>query len=128
MDLLFIWFVLIVIVVMMYVFFDGMDLGVGMLIFLVMDEDECNLMMVIIEFVWDGNEIWLILGGGGLFVVFLFVYVVLMFVFYLLVFFMLVVFIFWGVVFEFWYKVVWLVIKVFWNGVFYGGFLVVVFF
>ncbi|MEO0785690.1 MAG: cytochrome d ubiquinol oxidase subunit II, partial [Pseudomonadota bacterium] len=77
-DLPLIWAVLIAVAVMMYVLLDGMDLGVGMLSFFASDTDERNMMTATIEPVWDGNETWLILGGGGLFAAFPLAYAIIM--------------------------------------------------
>lgn len=121
MDLPLIWAFLIAIAVMMYVLLDGMDLGVGMLTFFAKDEAERNLMTASIEPVWDGNETWLILGGGGLFAAFPLAYAVLMPAFYLPVLVMLAALIFRGVAFEFRHKAVREPTRKFWNGAFYGG-------
>ena len=67
MDLPLIWSGLIATAVMLYVLLDGADLGIGILTAFAKDKQERNLMTATIEPVWDGNETWLILGGGGLF-------------------------------------------------------------
>ncbi len=121
MDLPLIWAVLIAVAVMLYVLLDGMDLGIGMLTFLAKDEAERNLMTATIEPVWDGNETWLVLGGGGLFAAFPLAYAVLMPAFYLPVLLMLAALIFRGVAFEFRHKAVRPHTQQFWNGAFYGG-------
>ena len=124
MDYPLIWSALIATAVMLYVLLDGMDLGVGMLTALAKDEDERNLMTASIEPVWDGNETWLILGGGGLFAAFPLAYAVLMPAVYLPVLFMLAALIFRGVAFEFRHKAVRAPTRRFWNGAFAGGSLV----
>lgn len=116
-----IWSMLIATAVMMYVLLDGMDLGVGMLTFLAKDEEERNMMTATIEPVWDGNETWLVLGGGGLFAAFPLAYSILMPAFYLPVLVMLAALIFRGVAFEFRHKAVRRPTHLFWNGAFYGG-------
>ena len=121
MDYPLIWSGLIAVAVMMYVLLDGMDLGVGMLTALARGEEERNLMTATIEPVWDGNETWLILGGGGLFAAFPLAYSVLMPAFYLPVLVMLAALIFRGVAFEFRHKAVREPTRKFWNGAFYGG-------
>ena len=70
MELSLIWAVLIAVAVMMYVLLDGFDLGVGMLTGIVKTEAERTIMAASIEPVWDGNETWLVMGGGGLFAAF----------------------------------------------------------
>ena len=127
MDLPLIWAVLIAVAVMMYVVLDGMDLGVGMLSAFAEDDEERNMMSATIEPVWDGNETWLILGGGGLFAAFPLAYAVIMPAVYLPVLVMLAALIFRGVAFEFRHKAVRGPTRRFWNGAFYGGSLVAAF-
>ncbi len=121
MDYALIWSLLIATAVMLYVLLDGMDLGVGMLTFFASSDDERNMMTATIEPVWDGNETWLILGGGGLFAAFPLAYAVLMPAFYLPILIMLAALIFRGVAFEFRHKAVREPTRLFWNGAFYGG-------
>ena len=121
MDLPLIWSVLIATAVMLYVLLDGMDLGVGILTGLARSDEERNLMTASIEPVWDGNETWLILGGGGLFAAFPLAYAILMPAFYLPVLLMLAALIFRGVAFEFRHKAVRKPTRLFWNGAFFGG-------
>ncbi|WP_370235762.1 MULTISPECIES: cytochrome d ubiquinol oxidase subunit II [Henriciella] len=120
-DLPLIWAILIAVAVMLYVLLDGMDLGIGILTGLAKDDEERNLMTATIEPVWDGNETWLILGGGGLFAAFPLAYAILMPAFYLPVLLMLAALIFRGVAFEFRHKAVRKPTKLFWNGAFFGG-------
>lgn len=127
MDLPLIWAVLIAVAVMMYVLLDGFDLGVGVLTSFARNDAERNLMSASIEPVWDGNETWLVLGGGGLFAAFPLAYSILMPAFYLPVIVMLAALIFRGVAFEFRHKAVRPVTKAFWNGAFSGGSLVAAF-
>ena len=101
MDLPFIWSMLIATAVMLYVLLDGMDLGIGMLTGLAKDDDERNLMTATIEPVWDGNETWLILGGGGLFAAFPLAYAIILPAVYVPIIVMLLALIFRGVAFEF---------------------------
>ena len=121
MDLPLIWAVLIAVAVMMYVLLDGFDLGIGILTGFAADEDERSMMTASIEPVWDGNETWLVLGGGGLFAAFPLAYAILIPAFYLPVFIMLAALIFRGVAFEFRHKAVRQPTKRFWNGAFFGG-------
>ena len=120
-DLPLIWAVLIAVAVMMYVILDGFDLGVGILTIFADDETERTALTSSIEPVWDGNETWLILGGGGLFAAFPLAYSILMPAFYLPVLVMLAALIFRGVAFEFRHKAVRPLTKKFWNGAFAGG-------
>ena len=66
MDLALIWAGLIGLAVLIYVVLDGFDLGVGILFPLARSHDERGLMMNAVAPIWDGNETWLVLGGGAL--------------------------------------------------------------
>ncbi len=101
-DLAFIWAGLIAFAVLAYVVLDGFDLGVGIL-FPVLpaarrDRDE---MMNSVAPVWDGNETWLVLGGGGLIAVFPLAYAIVMPALYAPIIAMLLGLVFRGVAFEF---------------------------
>lgn len=63
----FLWFIVVVILLTGYVILDGFDLGVGMLHLLSKKDEERRLMLNSIGPVWDGNEVWLVTGGGALF-------------------------------------------------------------
>lgn len=116
-----IWAFILAIGVMMYVLLDGFDLGVGMLTTRAGSDEERNMMTATIEPVWDGNETWLIIGGGGLFAAFPTAYAVIMPAFYLPVLIMLAALIFRGVAFEFRHKAVRPLTKKFWNAAFAWG-------
>lgn len=73
-DLNTIWFILIGILLTGYAILDGFDLGVGALHLLVKDDTERRIMINSIGPVWDGNEVWLVTGGGALFAAFPHVY------------------------------------------------------
>ena len=62
----------------MYVIVDGFDLGVGILFKAARDENWRDRMMFSVAPIWDGNETWLVLGGGGLLAVFHLAYAILM--------------------------------------------------
>ncbi len=67
----FIWFWLVAVMIVGYVVLDGFDLGVGVLhLFLVRNEPERQATMRSIGPVWDGNEVWLLAGGGTLYFAF----------------------------------------------------------
>jgi cytochrome d ubiquinol oxidase subunit II len=100
-DLPLIWAVLIAVAVFLYVALDGFDLGVGILFPFAKDARERDQMQAAIAPVWDGNETWLVLGGGGLFAAFPKAYATLMPALYLPIFLMLIALIFRGVAFEF---------------------------
>lgn len=100
-DLELIWAGLIAISVLLYVTLDGFDLGVGILFPFAKSKEERDVMMNTIAPVWDGNETWLVLGGGGLLAAFPLAYSVLMPALYLPVLLMLAGLILRGVAFEF---------------------------
>src|SRR3954469_2895857 len=100
-DLPLIWAGVLGIAVAMYVILDGFDLGIGILFPFSKSESERDQMMRSIAPFWDGNETWLVLGGGGLWVAFPRAYAVIMPAFYLPVIVMLLALIFRGVSFEF---------------------------
>jgi cytochrome d ubiquinol oxidase subunit II len=103
-DLPLIWYGLIIVAIFLYILLDGFDLGVGML-FPFAPSDQCrDRMMNSIAPFWDGNETWLVLGGGGLFAAFPLAYAILMPALYIPVIIMLLGLIFRGVAFEFRFK------------------------
>ena len=96
-----IWAGLIGTAVAMYVILDGFDLGIGILFPFAADDRQRDQMMATVAPFWDGNETWLILGGGGLLVAFPRAYAVIMPALYLPVIVMLLALVFRGVAFEF---------------------------
>lgn len=103
-DLALIWALLIATAVFLYVVLDGFDLGLGILFPTARSKAERDTMMNSVAPVWDGNETWLVLGGGGLYAVFPLAYAVLMPALYVPIMAMLFGLIFRGVVFEFRFK------------------------
>ncbi|HET7715693.1 MAG TPA: cytochrome d ubiquinol oxidase subunit II [Bauldia sp.] len=97
----FIWALLIAAAVALYVILDGFDLGIGILSPFARKQEHRNAMINSIAPFWDGNETWLVLGGGGLWVAFPDAYAVIMPAMYLPVIVMLLALIFRGVSFEF---------------------------
>jgi cytochrome d ubiquinol oxidase subunit II len=78
-----IWYALFVAIIAAYVVLDGFDLGVGMLHpFVPADDTERRVSLNSIGPVWDGNEVWLVVGGGVLFAAFPEVYATLFSGFY----------------------------------------------
>jgi cytochrome d ubiquinol oxidase subunit II len=103
-DLPLVWGGLIATAVLLYVLLDGFDLGIGIL-FPFAPSDKCrDKMMNSVAPFWDGNETWLVLGGGGLFAAFPLAYAIVMPALYVPVIFMLLCLIFRGVAFEFRFK------------------------
>lgn len=103
-DLPLIWAGIIATGIFLYVLLDGFDLGVG-IIFPFAPSDKCrDRMMNSIAPFWDGNETWLVLGGGGLFAAFPLAYSTLLPIYYIPVFCMLFGLVLRGVAFEFRFK------------------------
>ena len=96
-----IWAGLLGVAVTLYVVLDGFDLGLGILFPITPDEQDRDVMMNTVAPFWDGNETWLVLGGGGLFVTFPLAYSIIMPAFYLPIIIMLLALVFRGVAFEF---------------------------
>jgi cytochrome d ubiquinol oxidase subunit II len=69
-DLNCIWFMLVGALFMGYAVLDGFDLGVGALHLFSRTDGERRLLLNAIGPVWDGNEVWLVTGGGALFAAF----------------------------------------------------------
>jgi cytochrome d ubiquinol oxidase subunit II len=124
MDLSLAWAAIIGFAVVMYILMDGFDLGVGILFPFVTDEDDRDLMMNTVAPVWDGNETWLVLGGGGLLAAFPLAYAIIMPALYFPVLAMLVALIFRGVAFEFRFKSTH---RVLWGKAFFWGSLLATF-
>jgi cytochrome bd ubiquinol oxidase subunit II len=67
----FIWFWLVAVMIVGYVVLDGFDLGVGVLhLFLPRTNEQRKTALHSIGPVWDGNEVWLLAGGGTLYFAF----------------------------------------------------------
>jgi len=83
-DLNTVWFVLVGVLFTGYVILDGFDLGVGVLhLFAVRRDEDRRVFLNAIGPVWDGNEVWLVTGGGALFAAFPAVYATVFSGFYL---------------------------------------------
>ncbi|MDF7663523.1 cytochrome d ubiquinol oxidase subunit II [Bifidobacterium sp. ESL0763] len=96
------WFFVIALVFAIFLFLDGIDFGVGMATrVLARNGDERALYMRAVGPHWDGNEVWLITGGGAMFAAFPLWYASLFSGYYLLLFLVLVSLILRGVSFEF---------------------------
>ncbi|MBP1649156.1 MAG: Cytochrome bd-I oxidase subunit [Bacteroidetes bacterium] len=101
MDLQTIWFLLVGVLITGYAILDGFDLGVGVLHLFLKNEQERRISMNAIGPVWDGNEVWLLTGGGALFAAFPIVYATVFSGFYLALMLLLVALIFRAVSMEF---------------------------
>ena len=100
-DLTVVWAVIIAFGIFAYVVMDGFDLGIGILFPGFEVGAERDAAMNSIAPVWDGNETWLVLGGGGLFAAFPLAYAIILPATYPLVIAMLLGLVFRGVAFEF---------------------------
>ncbi len=105
-DLPLIWAAIIAFAILAYVSLDGFDLGVGIMFPFVPEKSgHRDVMMNSVAPIWDGNETWLVLGGGGLLAVFPLAYAIVMPALYAPIIAMLLGLIFRGVAFEFRWRV-----------------------
>jgi cytochrome d ubiquinol oxidase subunit II len=100
-DLTVVWAGIIAFAVFAYVLMDGFDLGIGILFPAFAVGEERDQAMNSIAPVWDGNETWLVLGGGGLLAAFPLAYAIILPATYPLMIAMLLGLVFRGVAFEF---------------------------
>jgi cytochrome d ubiquinol oxidase subunit II len=100
-DLNLIWFILFTVLITGYAILDGFDLGVGIIQLFTKDPDERRKNINAVGPVWDGNEVWLLTGGGALFAAFPIVYATIFSGFYLAFMLLLTALIFRAVSFEF---------------------------
>ena len=121
-DLTVIWAFIIAFAVFAYVVMDGFDLGIGVLFPSFAVGPERDRAMNSIAPVWDGNETWLVLGGGGLFAAFPLAYAVVLPATYPLIIAMLLGLVFRGVAFEYRWRDP--AHRPFWDLAFSGGSLV----
>lgn len=65
------WFVIVVMMFALYAVLDGFDFGTGIIcLFVARTDEERQLVLTAIGPVWKGNEVWLVAGGGLLFLAF----------------------------------------------------------
>jgi len=124
-DLAFIWAAIIAFAVLAYVILDGFDLGVGILFPFFSKKHDKDVMMNSVAPVWDGNETWLVLGGGGLLAVFPLAYATILPALYAPIIAMLLGLIFRGVAFEYRWRTG--RAEHLWNWAFTGGSVVAAF-
>lgn len=103
-DLAFIAALVIAFAVLAYVVLDGFDLGIGILFLTIDGTPDRDQAMNSVAPVWDGNETWLVLGGGGLMALFPLAFAIVMPAFYAPVIAMLLGLTLRGVAFEFRWK------------------------
>ncbi len=77
------WFLLIGAVFTGYIILDGFDLGAGALHLFFNKEESRRIALNAIGPVWDGNEVWIVIGGGALFAGFPEVYATMLSAFYI---------------------------------------------
>ncbi len=113
-DLNLIWYFLVGILLTGYAILDGFDMGVGALHLFTKTDRDRRIMLNAIGPVWDGNEVWLVTGGGALFAAFPDVYATVFSGFYMAFILLLVALIFRAVAIEFrgkqpmgWWHQVW---------------------
>ncbi|MPQ95163.1 cytochrome d ubiquinol oxidase subunit II [Thioclava sp. JE_KL1] len=117
-----IWAAIIAFAILTYVVLDGFDLGIGILFPFLGSEENRTRAMNSVAPVWDGNETWLVMGGGGLLAVFPLAYGIILNALYVPIIIMLLSLAFRGVAFEFrgktrrWQKL--------WDKAFFGGSLI----
>jgi len=117
-----IWFMLVAVMIAIYVVLDGFDLGAGIVQLLVARTDrERRLVLRSIGPVWDGNEVWLLAGGGTLYFAFPALYASSFSGFYLPLMMVLWLLILRGISIEFRNHIDSLVWKPFWDAVFGGA-------
>src|SRR5262245_20457619 len=99
-----VWAALLALAVFLYVLLGGYDLGLGVLFPLAPSHKDRDAMMASVAPFWDGNETWLVLGGGGLLAAFPLAYSIMLPALYIPIILMLIGLILRGVAFEFRFK------------------------
>jgi len=99
-----VWAAILALAVFLYVLLGGYDLGLGVLFPLAPSDRDRDAMMASVAPFWDGNETWLVLGGGGLLAAFPLAYSVMLPALYIPIILMLLGLILRGVAFEFRFK------------------------
>jgi cytochrome d ubiquinol oxidase subunit II len=99
-----VWAAILAFAVFLYVLLGGYDLGLGVLFPLAPSHRDRDAMMASVAPFWDGNETWLVLGGGGLLAAFPLAYSAMFPALYLPLILMLIGLILRGVAFEFRFK------------------------
>lgn len=96
-----VWFGILALFLFLYVMLDGFDLGVGILSVTASSEERRSILMTSLSNIWDANETWLVLMGGGLFGAFPLAYGTILNALYIPILLMVFGFIFRAVAFEF---------------------------
>jgi len=121
MDLNVVWFILVGALLTGYAILDGFDLGVGALHLFARKDEHRRLFLNSIGPVWDGNEVWLVTGGGALFAAFPEAYATVFSGFYLAFMLLLCSLIFRAVAIEFRSKEPWGWWRTMWDAAFSFG-------
>ena len=100
-DLTIVWAGILAVAVFAYVVMDGFDLGLGIIFPLLDKGQQRDATMNSVAPVWDGNETWLVLGGGGLMAAFPLAFAIILPAVYAPLIAMLLGLVFRGVAFEF---------------------------
>jgi cytochrome bd ubiquinol oxidase subunit II len=116
-----VWACLIAFAVLAYVLLDGFDLGVGILFAVERRDEDRDVMVNSVAPVWDGNETWLVFGGGGLFAMFPLAYAVILPALYPAIIAMLLALVFRGVGFEFRFRAATVRARGWWDRALFGG-------
>ncbi len=116
-----IWFILVGVLFTAYAMLDGFDLGVGALHLFAKKDEDRRIFLNAIGPVWDGNEVWLVTGGGALFAAFPAVYATVFSGFYLPFMALLAALIFRAVAIEFRSKETWRWWRTMWDVGFAAG-------
>ncbi|MGB7406779.1 MAG: cytochrome d ubiquinol oxidase subunit II [Pacificimonas sp.] len=124
-DLTIIWAIIIAAAIFAYVVMDGFDLGIGILFKFFPAGKGRDRAMNSVAPVWDGNETWLVLGGGGLFAAFPLAYAVILPALYAPIIAMLLGLVFRGVAFEYRWRDP--EHRAFWDAAFVGGSIIAAF-
>ena len=101
MDLPTVWAFILAFAIFTYVVLDGFDLGIGIMFPFLQPGRHRDQAMNSVAPVWDGNETWLVLGGGGLLAAFPLAYAIILPALYAPIIAMLLALIFRGVAFEY---------------------------
>ncbi|MBF2004368.1 MAG: cytochrome d ubiquinol oxidase subunit II [Chlorogloeopsis fritschii C42_A2020_084] len=113
-----VWFGILALFLFLYVMLDGFDLGVGILSLTASNEERRGILMTSLSNIWDANETWLVLMGGGLFGAFPLAYGTILNALYIPILLMVFGLIFRAVAFEFREQAK---RKLFWNFAFGAG-------
>ncbi|MBV9776869.1 MAG: cytochrome d ubiquinol oxidase subunit II [Acetobacteraceae bacterium] len=116
-----VWAGLIAFAVLAYVLLDGFDLGVGILFAAERDARDRDVIVNSVAPIWDGNETWLVLGGGGLLAVFPLAYSIILPALYPTIIAMLLSLVFRGVAFEFRFRARRAASRLWWDRAFLAG-------